>query len=199
MSETPDAILVETGEADRGGVSGLAARRIAVLGCSGSGKSTLAATLAAKLGLPYVATDQMFWTDDWRPTHPTEVRASIREVVAHDRWVTDGNFVGDRDLLWARAELIVWIDLPLAIVLAQVLQRNLWWWWRRTPVWGGQKMTLASAFGGVRHVLRSHNLKHSTYPALLAVYEPTPVVRLRTRAELATWAQALNPDGQGRQ
>ena len=171
------------------------ANRIAVLGCSGSGKSTLAATLADKLGLPYVATDHMFWIEDWRPTPAAEVRASIKEVVARDRWVTDGNFDSDRDLLWARAELLVWLDLPLAVVLTGALRRNLVWWWRRTPVWGGQRMTLAKAFGGVRHVLRSHRLKHSVYPEWLAALEPTPVVRVRTRPELAKWVATLRPAG----
>jgi hypothetical protein len=174
-------------------MSGAPAKRIAVLGCSGSGKSTLAAALADRLGLPYVATEQMFWTEDWRPTPPAKVRASIGEVVARDRWVTDGNFDSDRDLLWARAELLVWLDLPLAVVVTSVVRRNLGWWWRRTPVWGGQRMTLAKAIGGVRHVLRSHRLKHSLYPEWLADFEPTPVMRMRTRSELARWTGALNP------
>ena len=185
--------LGRAGEADWAGVSTVLATRIAVLGCSGSGKSTLAAALAEKLGLPYVPTDQMFWTDDWRPTPAPEVRASISKVVAQERWVTDGNFDSDRDLLWARAELLVWLDLPLSVVLTGVIRRNLVWWRRRTPIWGGQRMTLASAFGGVRHVLRSHRLKHSVYPDWLAAFEPTPVVRLRTRSALATWLAALTP------
>ena len=162
-------------------------RRIAVLGCSGSGKSTLAAALSQKLALPYVATDPVFWTEDWRPTPAAAVRAWLAEAVSQARWVTDGNFDNDRDLLWARADLIVWLDLPLRVVLAQVLRRNLAWWLRRTPVWGGRRMTLGKAFGGMRHVLHSHGLKHRAYPAWLAACEPTPVVRLRSRAELADW------------
>src|SRR5580698_11621337 len=90
------------------GISGRNIRRIAVLGCSGSGKSTLAAALATRLGLPYVATDAVFWTDDWRPTPAAEVRAWLAAATAAERWVTDGNFDGERELLWARAELIVW-------------------------------------------------------------------------------------------
>jgi hypothetical protein len=171
------------------------AKRIAVLGCSGSGKSTLAAALSDRLGLPYVATDQVFWTDDWRPTPPAAVSAWLAEAIAQDRWVTDGNFDDDRDLLWGRAELIVWLDLPLSVVLGQVLRRNLAWWRRRTPVWGGQRMTLAKALGGVRHVLRSHGLKHSSYPTWLAACHPKPVVRLQTTAELAKWVSGLNVSG----
>jgi len=112
------------------------------------GKSTLAAALSYKLALPYVATDRIFWTENWRPTPSAEARAWLADVVSDERWVTDGNFDTDRDLLWDRAELIVWLDLPLSVVLGQVLRRNLAWWLRRTPVWGGQRMTLSKALGG---------------------------------------------------
>lgn len=153
----------------RGQVTGAAAvRRIAVLGCSGAGKSTLAAGLAARLDLPWLATDAVFWTGEWRPTPSTEVRGWLESATAAERWVTDGNFDGDRDLLWTRADLIVWIDLPLGRVLGQALRRNLGWWLARTPVWGGQRMTLAKALGGARHVLRSHGRKRRAYPIWIA-------------------------------
>jgi hypothetical protein len=169
--------------------------RIAVLGCSGSGKSSLGAALSDKLGLPFVPTDQIFWTRDWRPAPGAQVRAWLADAVTQERWVTDGNFDSDRDLLWARAELIVWLDLPLNVVLGQALRRNLAWWLRRTPVWGGQRMTLAKALGGVRHVLRSHALKRATYPAWLAALAPKPVVRLRSRAALSTWLAGFSGGG----
>jgi hypothetical protein len=181
-----------SGMADAIGIDGRNARRIAVLGCSGSGKSTLAAALSDRLALPYVATDGVFWTDSWRPAPAAKVRTWLAEAVSRDSWVTDGNFDGDRDLLWARAELIVWLDLPLHVVLGQALRRNLIWWLRRTPVWGGQRMTLAKALGGVRHVLRSHAMKHATYRAWLADYAPKPVVRLRTREALSDWLAGMS-------
>lgn len=143
-------------------------RRIAVVGCSGSGKSTLAAALAARLELPYVATDAVFWSADWRPTPRAEVRAWLDAASAAERWVTDGNFDGDRDLLWTRADLIVWIDLPRGRVLGQALRRNLGWWLGGARVWNGQRMTLAKALGGARHVLASHGLKRRAYPGWLA-------------------------------
>jgi energy-coupling factor transporter ATP-binding protein EcfA2 len=161
-------------------------RRIAVIGCSGSGKSTLASALAAQLGLPYVATDSVFWTADWRPTPAAEVRAWLPAATDAERWVTDGNFDADRDLLWARADLIVWLDLPLAVALGQALRRNLGWWVEGTAVWGGQRMTLAKALDGARHVLRSHGEKRRDYPGWLAHLE-VPTVRISRPARLERW------------
>jgi hypothetical protein len=160
--------------------------RIAVLGCSGSGKSALAAALAARLSLPYVATDEVFWSADWRPTPAREVRAWLAEATAAERWVTDGNFDGDRDILWARADLIVWLDLPFAVTLGQALRRNLGWWLAGTTVWGGQRMTLAKALGGARHVLRSHAQKRRAYPGWLDELDAR-VVRIGRPSRLERW------------
>ena len=165
-------------------------RRIAVLGCSGSGKSTLAAALAARFDLPYLATDAVFWTGHWRPTPAAEVRAWLAAASAAERWVTDGNFDWDRDLLWARADLIVWLDLPLGVALGQVLRRNLGWWLARTPVWGGQRMTLAKTLTGARHVLRSHGQKRRDYPVWLAGQAAT-VVRLSRAAPTEGWVRQV--------
>jgi hypothetical protein len=169
-----------------------APRRIAVIGCSGSGKSTLAAALAGRLGLPYLATDAVFWTADWRPVPYAETRAWLDAATAAPAWITDGNFDGDRDILWARAELIVWLDLPLSLVLAQAARRNLGWWASRAPVSGGQRMSLAKAWSGLRHVLRSHGLKRRTYPGWLGELTSTEVVRLRSRREAAAWLDKVD-------
>ncbi|HEY1751616.1 MAG TPA: hypothetical protein VGG29_10145 [Caulobacteraceae bacterium] len=168
----------------------MSARRIAVVGCSGSGKSTLAAALAARLDLPYLATDAVFWTGDWRPTPAAEVRAWLAEATAAERWVTDGNFDGDRDLIWARADAIVWLDLPLAVVLGHALGRNLGWWLTGKRVWGGRRMTLAKALTGVRHVLRSHGAKHAAYPAWLAE-SGARVVRIGRPAPTGDWVRTV--------
>jgi hypothetical protein len=162
-------------------------RRVAVIGSSGSGKSTLAARLAAKYELPYVATDAVYWQADWRPTSSAEVRAWLAEATAAERWVMDGNFDPHRDLLWARADLVVWLDLPLRTTVWRALRRNLGWWLSREPVWGGQRMTLAKAFTGVRHAARSHGQKHRDYPAMLAAFAAVRVVRIGGGRELERW------------
>ncbi|HEY9218084.1 MAG TPA: hypothetical protein VIO94_08545, partial [Phenylobacterium sp.] len=99
--------------------------RILVLGASGSGKTTLGGQIAEHLDLPFVRTDPIFWTDDWRPTPRDEVRRWLVKTAARDAWVLDGNFDGDRELIWGRAQLAVWLDLPASLTLARVARRNL--------------------------------------------------------------------------
>jgi hypothetical protein len=166
-------------------------RRIIVIGCSGSGKSTLAPQVAARLALPYLATDGVYWTADWRPTPPGEVRAWADEATSAETWVLDGNFDAEHDLVWARADLAVWLDLPFATTLARVSRRNLGWWIGRQTVWGGARMTLAKALTGIRHTLRSYGQKRAAYPALLADFPNLDVVRLTSPPAVRRWLAAL--------
>ena len=167
-------------------------RRIIVIGCSGSGKSTLAPALAARLDLPYAPTDPVYWTHDWRPAPAADVRAWADRATAAESWMLDGNFDAERDLVWGRAELAVWLDLPLATTLWRVSRRNLGWWVGRTTVWGGNRMTLAKALTGIRHTLRSHAQKHRTYPEALAEFPHLQVARLTSPAAVAHWLAGLS-------
>jgi adenylate kinase family enzyme len=169
----------------------LSFRRIIVVGCSGSGKSTLAPLVAARLALPYLATDGVYWTVDWRPTPAAEVSAWVDAATSGEAWVLDGNFDAERDLVWARAELAVWLDLPFTTTLARVSRRNLGWWIGRQKVWGGARMTLPKALTGIRHTLRSYAQKHATYPALLAGFPNLEVVRLTSPSAVERWLAGL--------
>jgi hypothetical protein len=161
--------------------------RIVVLGCSGSGKSTLAAELARRYALPYVATDDVYWRPDWTPTPEPEVRAWLVAQAARPAWVLDGNFDAQREVLWGRAELAVWLDLPWATTVWRMLWRNLRWWVARTPIWGGLRMTLPKLVSGVRHAARGHAQKRASYPALLASFPNLTSVRIRSPGELRAW------------
>lgn len=165
-------------------------RRILVLGSSGSGKSTLARDVAARLSLPYAPTDQAFWTPDWRPTPPNELRAWIDAQTARDAWVLDGNFDFLRELVWSRAQLAVWLDFPVWISASRAARRNLGWVLSGQEVWNGQRMSLAKAFSGIRHAAMSNGLKHRTYPAMLAEFPDLRVVRLQSPGAVAAWLAA---------
>jgi len=165
--------------------------RVVVLGCSGSGKSTLGAALARRLGLPFVPTDNIYWKPDWTPVPASDVRAWIESATTGERWVLDGNSDAQRDILWWRAELAVWLDLPCATTVWRVLQRNLRWWGSRAPIWGGLRMTLPKAWSGVHHAARSHSRKRRAYPDWLAAFPNLNVVHIRSARELRAWVDRL--------
>lgn len=68
------------------------AERILVFGCSGTGKSTLAQALARQFGLTYVSMDRdIFWLPGWKLRPREESVQRIRDAVAGERWIMDGN------------------------------------------------------------------------------------------------------------
>jgi hypothetical protein len=86
--------------------------RILILGRTGSGKTTLARELAAALGVPHVELDSLYFGPDFSRAPLSLLRERTSAAIAGDRWVTDGNKRAVRDLVWPRADTIIWLDYP---------------------------------------------------------------------------------------
>ena len=100
-------------------------QRIVILGNAGSGKSTLARALGQRLGLPVVHLDTLFWEPNWVETDAEQFRTRVREAVASDTWVCEGNYARRTfDLRLPRADLIIWLDTPRLTCFTRVLIRS---------------------------------------------------------------------------
>jgi adenylate kinase family enzyme len=121
-------------------------RRVCVVGNSGSGKTTLAAALAAALGAPHLELDSVFHQPNWQPL-PTELfRARVGEFVAGDTWVVDGNYSKVQDLVWERADTVLWIDLPRGQIMRQLIGRTLRRMLTRAELWNGNTESVRNLF-----------------------------------------------------
>jgi adenylate kinase family enzyme len=146
-------------------------RRVSVVGCSGAGKTTLGRRLAAALDVPFVELDGIFHEAGWAPLPPDEFRARLAPLVAGDTWVIDGNYAAVRDQVWARADTVVWLDLPRWRVMPRVVGRTVRRIVTRTELWNGNRESLSALFGGdpdesvVLHAYRSHARNHDRYAA----------------------------------
>ena len=110
-------------------------QRIAIFGSPGSGKSTLARQLSALTGLPAVHLDQHYFNPGWVIKETGEFRAALRERVATDGWITDGNYLtesipaGRLD----RADTLILLNVPRWRCLGRVLRRSLLHYGRVRP------------------------------------------------------------------
>ena len=174
------------------------ARRINVVGTSSVGKSTLAASIAALLQVPHVELDALYWEPNWTAAPREVLRKRLRSAIAGDAWVVDGNYAIVRDLVWARAEAVVWLDLPLRTILWRYLRRTLRRVGRREELWGGNRerlsMHLFSRDSLLWWILTTYRVRRRKYPPLLAARPDLLAVRLRSSRAADRWLADLAHD-----
>jgi adenylate kinase family enzyme len=100
-------------------------QRILIVGISCTGKTTLAKQLHARLGLTYTDLDNLHWLPGWQERPIEELREQVKQIVKQPQWIIAGNYQRTQDLSWPRAELIIWLDLPLWTIYRRLLQRTL--------------------------------------------------------------------------
>ncbi|HEU5348846.1 MAG TPA: hypothetical protein VFU63_09580, partial [Ktedonobacterales bacterium] len=175
-------------------------RRIHVVGTSGSGKTTLAQHIAQALDIPHVELDALHWQPDWTPTETSLLLARVAEALSGDAWVVDGNYSMLRDITWARADTLIWLDYSLPLVLSRVIRRTAHRVTRRTELWNGNRERLRAVFSResiILWALTTWGKNRRRYGELLAQPELHPesahlrIIRLRSPRETRIWLRQL--------
>jgi adenylate kinase family enzyme len=165
-------------------------RRVAILAsASGNGKTTLGRELARRLEVPFHELDALHHGPGWTEATADVLRARVEPLVAGDAWVVDGAYRGKLgDLVLKRAELVVWLDLPVRVWLPRLLRRTVRRVVRREELWNGNRETVRNVLFSrdslIVYAFRAHFRRRRSYPAALAPYE---VVRLRSPREVERW------------
>ena len=173
--------------------------RVVILGTCGSGKSTLAKKLAARAGSEHIELDGLHHGPNWTAA-PIEIfRERVSDQTDGPAWVVDGNYIDlVSDLLWPRADTIVWLDVPLPLILLRIVRRSLGRILRRTELWSGNRETWSNLLGKnslVKWAVSSHRRHCAELPLRLASPRLTgvSVIRLRSSAEADRWFASLPP------
>ena len=100
-------------------------RRVLVIGSGGSGKSTVSTRLGRMLGLPVVHLDQLYWKAGWIETEKTVWAETVRETIAREAWILDGNYSGTLAERVEACDTVVFLDVPRFVCLWRVLCRTV--------------------------------------------------------------------------
>jgi adenylate kinase family enzyme len=161
-------------------------RRIVILGNAGSGKSTLARRLGAKLGLPIVHLDLLFWEPGWLEADAEVFRERVAAAHVGDAWISEGNYARRTfDIRLPRAELVIWMDTPRLTCARRVILRTASGKWRPDLAAGCEENIFRGDFP--EFLGFTWNFDRKSRPGIEArrlVDGPdVPVVRLRGRRE----------------
>jgi adenylate kinase family enzyme len=174
-------------------VPGPPSRVAIVASASGCGKTTVGRAIAERLGLPFVELDALHHGPGWTEASAEELQAKVRPIVESHAWVVDGNYRGKLgDLVLERAELVIWLDLPMRVWLPRLLRRTTGRILKRKPLWAGNRESLRGAFVG-RDALIPWSLRHFrrrrlAYPESLGRFN---LVRLRSQGEVERFLSGL--------
>lgn len=170
--------------------------RVVIAGASGAGKSTLARGISARTGIRHVEIDALHWGAAWTPRR--EFLDDVKAFIAEDRWITEWQYRRARELVIARATVLVWLDLPYPLVLARVVRRTARRRRRREELWNGNvepglRHALLDPEGVIRWSIATRR-KYAPMIAALATTAPlVEIVRLRSRRDARMLLQALGP------
>ena len=172
-------------------------RRIVVVGTTGCGKTTLARQLAQRLTIPHVELDALHWDPGWTPAPPDLFRERTAQALRGEAWVVDGNYHVVRDIVWSRADTIVWLDYTLPVILAQLVWRTLRRIVIREMLWNENRerflVQILSRDSLFLWALRSYPRRRREYPLLLQqpAYAHLAVIRLPSPRATRTWLSQI--------
>jgi adenylate kinase family enzyme len=165
-----------------------------ICGVTGSGKSVLAAEVSRRLGIPYVASDEIYWLPGWQKRPEEERAARYAQIATSEAWVVDSLPSAGRRALLSRADLVIALDLPRAVSLARLVRRTVRRFVTREQICNGNTETVRSLIGRESIVLwhfRSFAATRHAVAELVADPGAPPVVVLTTPHEVAAWLAGL--------
>ena len=127
--------------------------RVVVVGTTGCGKTALARRLARALGCQHIELDELYWSPRWVARPLAEFRRRTQTAVREQKWIADGNYAEVRDVLWARATALIWLNYSFSTVFARVFGRTVRRIIFRETMFSGNRESFGKAFLSCKSIL----------------------------------------------
>ena len=130
---------------------------------------------------------------NWTAALPEVFRERVSEALRGDRWVVDENYSGVRDIVWNRADTVVFLDYSFWLIMRRLLRRT----WQRSlkqeELWNGNREDIRKSFLSqasiVLWMLRTYQENRKKYPLLFQrpEYAHLAVVHLQSPEIAEAW------------
>jgi adenylate kinase family enzyme len=172
-------------------------QRISIVGTSGSGKTTLAKQISQLLTIPHVELDYLHWEPNWVEVPNDVFQNRVSQALSGNTWVVDGNYSIVRDIVWGRADTIVWLDYSFPVVMSRILWRTFQRVVKQEEVCNGNRESWKTTFSPdsiVLWVLQTYDKNRRQYPLLFQKpeYAHLNIVHLRSPASTQNWLSLIH-------
>ncbi len=171
-------------------------QRVMIVGGPGSGKSTLARILGERTGLPVFHMDHIHWQAGWVERPLAEKIRLAHEVEAGESWIFEGGLSSTYENRIARADRVIWLDLPVGLRFWRVLRRTVWHLGQTRPDLpdGCPEGFTRETLPFWRFIWRTrHSARRRILSLLASAPQHVKLVHLRSRGEVAVFLRSLPP------
>ena len=175
-------------------------KRIVIIGTTGSGKTTLGKQISERLHIPHIELDALHWEPNWQEAPAEIMRERVSGAVSGDAWVIDGNYSSVRDIVWSRADTIVWLDYSFAFIAWRLFGRTIRRIITREKLWGYNQEDWRAQFFSrdslFLWLIQTYAKRRREYPLLFQCPENAHlnIVHLNSQRKTDKWLDSLTPD-----
>lgn len=108
-------------------------KRVTIIGLTGSGKTTFARQLSLRMNVPYLQIDELWFgaggdklghgDGQGKDRVREAIRKKVVEFIQQDAWVSDGFYSRVQPIIATRADVLIYLDIPLRKRLANLSLR----------------------------------------------------------------------------
>ncbi len=101
-------------------------KKILIVGTSCTGKTTFGKSISEKSNIPYFDLDDFYWLPNWVEKADDVFLEDIKnEILSNDKWIVGGGYTSlVKELLWTKADTIIWLDYSLPLILSRFFKRT---------------------------------------------------------------------------
>ena len=160
----------------------------------------MAERLADKLRLDFIELDALNWGPNWTPAGSELLRSRAEQATRSPGWVVAGNYGETRQVTWARAESIIWLDYSLWVIFWRLWRRT----WKRVfgkvELWNGNRehlwtqLKLWSEESLFHWLFKTYLRRKREYPQLFSLPEHAhlKIIHFTTPQEADAWLAQLS-------